>query len=322
MSDKILNFIKYNNAFTIIIVVCFLSVSLTFASSTTARENIYSSEEILVAVDNRLLLSTNLDNFNFNLRINSVTEDENNYFAQYSYQTLTIKDGIWQASEISKTLTIDKSSLGENDLGLYIAKELGENINYELASLGRVQKSERERGESQKIVAVDYSGLVGKLLDPKEMVIEGYTPVIPESFPMATEETEFIPDEVIVSVQHPEPKPTNENEPSKEISDGAANTTETPIKQNETETPEPSASPEPTLETETSPTPTATPEQAIEPDTESASSGTTTDEATSAMPELVNENLVQKVVEELLTQNVTDSPEESSASEVTPQTEE
>ncbi len=186
MYQKIINFIKYHNAFTIILAMVFFGGGIVFAASPEARDGVYSTKETTVSIDNGLIVSADLDNLNFNLRIDSVTEDEKNYYAAYSYQTLAIEDGFWQTKEINKTLTVGKEALGGSDLGLYLAKELGENINYELSYLKRVQKLEIEKGESQKIVTIAYSGLIGRLLDPKTQVIEGYEPVIPEPVPEET----------------------------------------------------------------------------------------------------------------------------------------
>ena len=61
------------------------------------------------------------------------------------------------------------------------------------------QKLEREKGESQKVVTTEYSGLIGKLINPKEEVIEGYNPVIPEVVPEKPATVESNPEEVIVS---------------------------------------------------------------------------------------------------------------------------
>jgi hypothetical protein len=200
MFQKFLNFIKYNNAFTIILGMLFLGGGVTFAASPTARESVYSSQSTVISVDNGVIVSTNLDDFNFNLRINSITEDNKNYYAGYSYQTLAVENDIWQTKQIEKTLTVSKEDLNGKDLGLYVAKELGENMNYELSYLKRVQKLEREKGESQKIVTTEYSGLIGKMLDPKEEVIEGYSPVIPEPVPQTAAVVESRPQFIVVSV--------------------------------------------------------------------------------------------------------------------------
>lgn len=209
---KILHFIKYHNAFTIIFVVVFFGFGIGYAASPQVRDSVYSSTETVVSVDNGLMVSTDLDNFNFNLKVNSITEDEKNYYVVYSYQTLAIVDGFWQTKEIEKTLTVNKEALGGKDLELYVTEELGENIRYELSYLKRVQKLEKEKGESQKVVAVEYSGLIGKFIDPKEIIVEEY-PVIPEPEPeiVVAESNQAA---VVLSIpdSQPSPEPTPEPE--------------------------------------------------------------------------------------------------------------
>lgn len=268
MYQKVLHFVKYNNAFTIIFVLVFFGFGISFAASPEIREGVYTSTETVASVDNSFIVAADLDNFNFNLRIKAITEDEKNYYAVYSYQTIAISDGFWQKQEAEKTLTVSKEALGGKDLGLYLAEELGENINYELSYLKRVQKLEKEKGESQKIVTTEYSGLIGKLLDPDEKVIDGYDPVIPEPAPQVPVEIKSNPAEVVVSVvpEHTESVVITTTE----------NTTETITENIET------------VEISTS--------SSTEPSTES-------DPETFSLPapeEMINEELVQEVVEELL----------------------
>jgi hypothetical protein len=264
MSEKIINFIKYNNAFTIILGVCFLGSGVTFAYSTTVRDavqsGIYTSSETVTSVDNGLIISTNLDNFDFMLKINSITEDGKNYYAVYSYQTLMIEDGAWKVKNVEKTLTVNKEALDGKDLGLYASKELGDNINYELSYLKRVQKLEREKGESQKVVTTEYNGLIGKLLDPKEQVIEGYNPVIPEevtsevSAPVELKpEPEVIPPTPeVITEPVVDTTPTPEIVPEPEATSTPATTT-------------PEVIPEPVVDT--TPTPEIVPEPEVIPPT-------------------------------------------------------
>jgi hypothetical protein len=187
MFQKILNFIKYNNAFTIGLMMLFVGAGMSFAASPALRDGVYSSSDIVTSVDNHNIVSADLDNFDFNLKINSVTEDTDNYYVAYSYQTMAIADNVWQKVPQSKTLTVSKESLASmvnKDLGLYVADQLGSNINYELSYLKKVQDLQKSAGVSQKIVTTEYSGLIGKLIDPKEKIVEGYTPVIPEPVPV------------------------------------------------------------------------------------------------------------------------------------------
>ena len=130
MQQKILAFVKYHNAFTLILVICFFGFSVSYAASPEVRSSIYTSTEKVASVDNALIISTDVDAFDFNLRIQAITEDDKNYYAAYSYQTLLVEDGVWQNKAIEKTLTVNKAALDGKDLGLYVARELGESINY------------------------------------------------------------------------------------------------------------------------------------------------------------------------------------------------
>jgi len=249
MYQKVVNFIRYNNAFAIAFFLLFSGFGITYAASPEVREGVYASKEVVVSVDNRQVVSVDLDNFNFNLVINSVTEDDKNYYAAYSYQTLAIEDGAWQTVTVEKTLTVSKEALDGKDLGLYATKELAEIINYELSYLKRVQKLEQEKGTSQKVVVTEYSGLVGKLLNPKEEVIEGYNPVIPEPIPeVAPPPGPTLPEPAAVPIENPQTSP----QPSPEATAGTAEATSGTAEP----TPEPVP---PQSEPEPEPTSTSTP---------------------------------------------------------------
>lgn len=254
MFDKFLLFIRYNNAFAIAIVLLFSGFGVTYAASPEVRDSVYASKQTVVSVDNHAIVAVDLNNFNFNLRINTVTDDSKNYYVAYSYQTLVIADDIWQVTPVNKTLTVNKDSLDGKDLGLYAAKELGDNMDYELSYLKRVQKLEIEKGASQKVVTTEYSGLVGRLLNPKESVIEGYNPVIPEPVPeVASPEPAVTPTENPVA--HPEPQTTPApvvqppTEPAPEATSTATSTPPAPA-------PEPTATSTPASDTTATSAPT------------------------------------------------------------------
>ncbi|OGM90490.1 hypothetical protein A2755_00100 [Candidatus Wolfebacteria bacterium RIFCSPHIGHO2_01_FULL_48_22] len=287
MYERILHFIKYNNAFTIILVIGFFGFGISFAASSDVRDAVYASEETVISVDNSSVVSADLDNFNFNLRIDSVTEDEKSYYATYSYQTLAILDGVWQNKNMEKTLTVSKEALDGKDFGLYLAKELGENINYELSYLKRVQILEREKGDSQKVVTVEYSGLVGKFFDPKEIVIEGYTPVIPEAVPEVPATVESNPEQVIVSTPYTESQVEPEQLP------------QTPVEPVPATPPQVEPGPEAPA---TSTPPQIEPEPVLLPEPE----------------DMVDEELIQEVVGELLQNEASPTPPETTP-ETTPE---
>ena len=259
MYQKVVNFIRYNNAFAIAFFLLFSGFGITYAASPEVREGVYASKEVVVSVDNRQVVSVDLDNFNFNLVINSVTEDDKNYYAAYSYQTLAIEDGAWQTVTVEKTLTVSKEALDGKDLGLYATKELAEIINYELSYLKRVQKLEQEKGTSQKVVVTEYSGLVGKLLNPKEEVIEGYNPVIPEPIPeVAPPPGPTLPEPAAVPIENPQTSP----QPSPEATAGTAEPTPEPVPPQSEPEPEPTSTSTPPVSepvaTSSQPSPEAT----------------------------------------------------------------
>lgn len=194
MFQKIINFIKYHNAFAIIFMIIFVGFSLSLAASPEFRENFISSEETVRSVDNSGIIAADLENFDFGLQIKTVTEDAKNYYITYTYKTYAIQDYIWQEVEKEKILTVSKEALSNRDLGLYIAEELGEVIDYELAYLKEVQKSEKENGLTQKIATIQYAGLIGRFLSPKEKVFPGYEPVVS-------------PPEIIIQPEPSQPEP-------------------------------------------------------------------------------------------------------------------
>ena len=255
MKEKVLAFVKYNNIFAIAFMAVFFGFGISFAASPTVRESVYSSEETIIAVNNKLILTTNLDDFNFNLKINSVTEDEKNYYALYSYQTLAVLDGVWQTKGVEKTLTVSKEALGDKDLGLYLAKELGDNINYELSYLKRAQQLEKDRGESAKVVAVEYDGLIGKFLDPKELVIEGYDPVVETAAAEQASEVELHPEaDYDESIKTPVEEPEESEEPEEPVvpeeTTGEVTATSTEGVDNSATEPEPEPEPAPEIKPE------------------------------------------------------------------------
>ncbi len=196
--QKIINFIKYHNAFTIGFMIVFIGFSTALAVSPDLREDItdafVSEEQTVQSIDNNYILTADLDNFNFNLQIKNITEDQKNYYVIYAYKTIAIEDHTWQELEKEKTLTVSKQALGDKDLGIYIAEELGEVIDYTLAYLKEVQTIETEKGLTQKIVTTQYAGLIGVFLNPKEKIFPGYEPVVkpPEPVDSASSPQESI----------------------------------------------------------------------------------------------------------------------------------
>jgi len=185
MLKRFLNFVQYNNALPIALIVIFLSVSGAMAASPDARDALYSAQSAVRSVDNTYLASLNLDTRDFMLRIVAITDDADKYYIEYSFNTVDVKDYVWQEISVSKTMTVSKKELLGGDLGIFVAKELSQLLDSQRSYLAGAKKIALKEGVTQKVVTVEYSGLVGKFLNPTEETFAGYTPTKPDTDDLA-----------------------------------------------------------------------------------------------------------------------------------------
>ena len=178
MYQKIIQFIKYHNAFTIGLTLAFVFSGAIFASDTVREATIGKAVVEQQGIDNSAILAADLDNFDFQLTIENIREDPQNYYVDYSYQLLAIQNNVWQPILRQQTLTVSKAALGGRDLGRYAAEELGEVIDYELSYLKEVQELEDKKGQTQIVQTTTYIGLIGLVLNPETKVLPGYEPVV------------------------------------------------------------------------------------------------------------------------------------------------
>lgn len=203
MLDRIIKFVKYHNAFTIILAVLILGFSGAMASETVREATLGRAVVEKSGVDNSLLLSANLNNFDFQMQVSNVAEDEENYYVGYSYRTLGVEDNVWRQVVKEGLLDISKEFLGRRDLGLYVAEELGEIVDTQLAFLKKVQKKEVSQGKTFVEETTKYTGLIGLVLDPKTKQISGYEPVV-------------VPAEPTMEFPEPQPEPAAASSSSSE----------------------------------------------------------------------------------------------------------
>ena len=191
MMARALAFIKYHNALPIGLSFFLLSVSGALAASPELRNDlskgVVSATESLIAIDNSYIASVDLETYTPRIEIKNVTEDETSYYVEYVLTTIDLADGVWRDVGKEETMNVAKDALGGKDLGLYVTRQLAEVSDAEMERLRGTQQFERQNGVTQKTVATAYSGLIGKYLDPKEEVLPGYMPVIPEPEPAPTE---------------------------------------------------------------------------------------------------------------------------------------
>lgn len=177
MFGKIVHTLKYHNAVPVALGVVFLGAGAAFASSPAARDAVLSSATTVRSVDNSYLLAADLISFDPKLTITAVVEDASFYHVSYSYRTIAIVDYVWRDIERMENLAVSKAALGDEDLGVFVARELGEVVEQRGVYLAEAQGIERAKGETAKVATIEYAGLVGKLLDPKVTVFDGYVPV-------------------------------------------------------------------------------------------------------------------------------------------------
>lgn len=186
MFKKILHFIQYHNFANLALVALFVvSAGTAFAATDegvrqAVADVVIKETQTIVQIDNNILVNTNLEDFDAELQILGVEEDDYAYYVDYQFNTLALDDGYWQETTKKDKITIDKEVLAGGDLGLFLAEELGELTTQELRFLKEAQIAERKKGAKKKKVATEYSGLIGKLLDTKEETFDGYDRVIEE----------------------------------------------------------------------------------------------------------------------------------------------
>jgi len=204
ITESVLDFIKYHNAFTIGLIFVFAIGGTIFASedvrNTVVGEKIVEEQ----GIDNSQLLAADLSNFDLAMTIKKVEQDDLNYYVDYNFNTLAVKDNVWQSLLQESLLTVSKSALGERDLGLYVQKELGEVADFKIKCLKDVQLAEKEKEETKIVQTTEYTGLIGLVLDVKNNVFPGYEPVVEPTI------TVFEPKPTDTTVQQqptPEPQP-------------------------------------------------------------------------------------------------------------------
>lgn len=185
-------------------------------------------------VEVSVILETDFDNFDTNLHITEITEDDSSFYITYRFRTLAIKNKVWKETLKEKNMVVTKAILESEDLGNYLSEELGEVADNEIVFLKEVQEIQRVKKiredaltasvqeQITRNIASEYSALIGKTLDVYEESFDGYTPVekdeqfvqvivqdtqieivsnqIPES---GTIQIETIPEEVVIDNEAP-----------------------------------------------------------------------------------------------------------------------
>ena len=174
---KIIQFIKYNNAFVIILGLIFASAAGALANETSREAIVGKTIVTRIGMDNARIISADLENFEMGLKIKSVKEDGEFYYVNFDYNAIDAKDGVWQTVKKEKNINVSKIRLGDMDLGLYLAEELKQLTEREMAYMKEVQSIEKSKGAQKQVESIEYTGLKGLVFNDETKEIAGYNPV-------------------------------------------------------------------------------------------------------------------------------------------------
>lgn len=174
--QKLFHFLRYDNTVPIILGILFLGAGSVFAA--TNPEAILSTTEQVLSIDNTYLVNKDLSTYSPTVQITGVTEDPDTYYVSYSFNTIALKDSVWQDVSNGEVMNVSKTDLGAyRDLGVYVTEQLKQKIGREIALLRDTQEIEKKQ-VSEKVVATAYGGLLGALISDSTETVPGYTPVI------------------------------------------------------------------------------------------------------------------------------------------------
>jgi len=178
MLQKILHFIKYNNATVIILAVILI---LGGGALAAGPEAIGQRQTSVQGVDNAALLAADPENFNMDFKIENIEQDGEYYYVTYSYLDLAILDNAWQYQLNSKTQKVSQKI--KQDIGDYMAKFLAKHHEARVRELKQEQEQAQAQGEQKRVEVTEYSGLIGRTLDLAAKVFPGYEPVVKRELP-------------------------------------------------------------------------------------------------------------------------------------------
>ena len=178
MLEKILHFIKYNNATVVILAVILL---LGGGALAAGRENIGQKQTSIEGVDNAALLAVDLTAFNMDFKIENVQQDEKYYYVTYGFLDLTQADNLWQYQLSQKTQKVSKKI--KQDVGEYMAKFMAKHYEARVRELKQEKSLAESAGEQKRVEVTEYSGLIGKTLNLAAKVFPGYEPVKKRELP-------------------------------------------------------------------------------------------------------------------------------------------
>ncbi len=176
MLRKIIEFVKYNNFFVLMLAVIFLLGSGVLAATPAGKAVIGQKQTEIKGIDNTLLLEADLDKLDMDFKIEKIEQDQKYYYVTYTYLDLVKKNGVWQYEIKEKVRKISRRRL-DKDLGVYLAEQFKQEYQARIKDLKRAQEKARSEGEEKRVEVTEYSGLIGRTLKLAGKVFPGYEPV-------------------------------------------------------------------------------------------------------------------------------------------------
>jgi len=193
MLKKFIQFIKYNNATLVIILVFFVVGTSVFASE-AGREVLGQKSTRIEGVDNTALLEVDLDKMDMDFKIEDIKEDEKYFYVTYTHLDLdkvNTKDSengldqkeknIWQWQIQERVRKVSKKS--GVDLEKYLIEEFKEEYQARIKKLKSEQKKAEVVGEEKVLKITEYSGLIGKTMALADNIFEDYEAVKVQTLP-------------------------------------------------------------------------------------------------------------------------------------------
>ncbi len=181
MLKKIIHFIKFNNLTVLILAFIFLLSTGVFAQTETGQAVIGAKQTSIEGIDNALLLEADMDNMDMDYKIEKIEQDDKYYYVTYTFLDLVIINNAWQYQLQEKVRKVSKNL--KEDLGIYLAKELGEEYSARIKELKGEQAKEQNKGEEKRLEVVEYDGLIGQTLELASKIFPNYEPIKKQEIP-------------------------------------------------------------------------------------------------------------------------------------------
>lgn len=264
---RLADFLTHHNSVPITFSFLFLASGTALATSPSVRDAVIGGAVTkTVSIDNSAIADADLEHFDGNMTVTTVTEDEQNYYVAYQYHTFSVGGAVWKEVPKDGVLTVAKGALQDSDLREYAIEQLRQVAESDLSYLKRVQAAEVANGRSRPLVVTSYRGLAGLAIEMKDILLPP-APIIEAPTSAESLAVPVLTAPVTAEVAPPASTPSADQQPLDTIETPVATTTVTAIEATTT----------PIIITTTTPVATTTSAIATVPNLNAEPTATTTD---------------------------------------------